>query len=185
MIRVCHQNDLDTMHEIINDSARAYKGHIPDACYHEPYMPKDEILAEIADGVVFYGYEDDGELVAVMGFQDKGPVVLIRHAYTRTERRGRGIGSRLLEHLLGMTAKPVLVGTWRDAEWAIRFYEKHGFKLVNKEQKNWLLREYWSIPQRQVEPSVVLVDEQYLEELEGVEGQGNADANNWDPELTG
>jgi GNAT superfamily N-acetyltransferase len=171
------------MHEIINDSARAYKGHIPEDCYHEPYMPKDKLLSEIADGVVFYGYEDEGPLVAVMGLQDKGPVILIRHAYTSTEKRGKGIGSSLLEHLLGMAAKPVLIGTWRDAEWAIRFYEKHGFKLASKEQKDRLLREYWSIPERQVETSVVLVEEQYQEKLESIEGQGNVDASNWNPEL--
>ena len=165
MIRVCQQQDIDTIYEIINDSARAYKGHIPEDRYHEPYMPKDQLLSEITDGVVFYGYEDDGQLVAVMGLQDKGPVILIRHAYTSTEKRNRGIGSSLLEHLLGMAAKPLLIGTWRDAEWAIRFYEKHDFKLVSKEQKERLLTEYWSIQERQVETSVVLVNEPYQEEL--------------------
>ena len=178
MIRVCQQKDIDIIFAVINDSARAYKGHIPADRYHEPYMPKDQLLAEIADGVVFYGYEDDGQLVAVMGLQDKGPVILIRHAYTRSEKRGRGIGSSLLAHLLEMAAKPVLIGTWRDAEWAIRFYEKHGFKLVSKEHKERLLREYWSIPERQVETSVVLVKEPYREELQGTDGQGNVDANN-------
>ena len=167
MIRPCQQKDIDTIHEIINDSARAYKGHIPEDCYHEPYMPKGELLSEIADGVVFYGYEDGARLVAVMGLQDKGPVILIRHAYTVTEKRRRGIGSSLLEHLLGMTAKPVLIGTWRDADWAIRFYEKHGFKLVDKDRKEKLLREYWSIPERQVETSVVLVSEPCREERQG------------------
>lgn len=165
MIRLCHQKDADTIHQIINDSARAYEGHIPEDCYHEPYMPKDELLSEIADGVVFYGYEEDGHLVAVMGIQDKGPVILIRHAYTSTDKRGRGIGSSLLEHLLGMTTKPVLIGTWRDAEWAIRFYQRHGFRLVSEDQKDRLLRQYWSIPERQAVTSVVLVDAQYQEEL--------------------
>lgn len=163
MIRPCSQPDLDTIYEIINDSARAYQGHIPEDRYHQPYMSRDALQSEIAGGVRFYGYEEKGRLVAIMGIQDKGPVVLIRHAYTRTERRGRGIGSNLLEHLLGTTAKPVLVGTWRDAHWAIRFYEKHGFQLVSREQKDQLLREYWSIPERQVETSVVLADEQYRE----------------------
>lgn len=161
MIRLCHQKDIDRIHEIINDSARAYKGRIPEDCYHEPYMPKDELLSEIANGVVFYGCEEDDRLVAVMGIQDKGPVILIRHAYTSTEKRGRGIGSRLFEFLLGMAAKPVLIGTWRDAEWAVRFYQKHGFKLVSEEQKDRLLRQYWSIRERQVLTSVVLVDGQY------------------------
>ena len=154
------------MCDIINDSARAYKGHIPDDCYHQPYMPIDELVAEIADGVVFYGYEEEGLLVAVMGIQDKGPVVLIRHAYTRTDRRGKGIGTQLLEHLRGMTTKPVLIGTWRDAAWAIRFYQKHGFTPVSQAHKDRLLREYWSISQRQVETSVVLVDEAYREAFE-------------------
>ena len=165
MIRLCSQQDIDTILEIINDSARAYEGHIPDDCYHQPYMPQDELLSEIADGVVFYGYEEDGLLVAVMGIQDKGPVILIRHAYTLTQVRGRGIGSSLIEFLLGMTAKPVLIGTWRDAEWAIRFYQNHGFRLVSEEQKDRLLRRYWSIPERQVVTSVVLVDKKYQEAL--------------------
>jgi GNAT superfamily N-acetyltransferase len=165
VIRVCHEQDIDRIYEIINDSARAYKGHIPEDRYHEPYMPRDELRSEIASGVVFYGYEANGLLVAVMGIQDKGPVILIRHAYTSTEMRGRGIGSRLIEFLLGMTAKPVLIGTWRDAEWAIRFYQKHGFRLVGEEEKNRLLRRYWSIPERQVATSVVLADQRYQAEL--------------------
>jgi GNAT superfamily N-acetyltransferase len=157
MIRQCNQQDVSTIHEIINDSARAYRGHIPEDCYHEPYMPEDELQSEIADGVVFYGYEDNGPLVGVMGIQDKGPVVLIRHAYTRTAERGKGVGSKLLEHLLEMTTKPVLVGTWRDTEWAVRFYQRHGFELASPDHKDRLLGEYWSIPQRQVQTSVVLV----------------------------
>ena len=161
MIRLCQQQDIDAIYEIINDSARAYKGHIPDDRYHEPYMPMDQLLAEIRDGVAFYGFEDGGRLVAVMGLQDKGPVILIRHAYTRTAKRGRGIGSRLLAHLLEMADKPVLIGTWRDAGWAIRFYEKHGFRPVSEEEKERLLREHWSIPERQVETSVVLANEPY------------------------
>lgn len=161
MIRPCADSDLETIREIINDSARAYQGRIPEDCYHQPYMTREALRSDIVDGVVFYGHEKEGQLVAVMGIQDKGPVVLIRHAYTRTGRRGQGIGSGLLEHLLGMTAKPVLVGTWQDATWAIKFYERHGFQLVSREEKERLLREYWSIPERQVETSVVLVDEQY------------------------
>jgi GNAT superfamily N-acetyltransferase len=148
---------MSTIHEIINDSARAYRGHIPEDCYHVPYMQEDDLRSEIADGVVFYGYEDNGALVAVMGIQDKGPVVLIRHAYTRTQERGKGIGSKLLDHLLQMTTKAVLVGTWRDAKWAVRFYQSHGFVLTSMANKDRLLREYWSIPQRQVDTSIVLV----------------------------
>ena len=165
MIRLCNEKDVGAMVEIINESARAYQAHIPKDCYHQPYMPKDELLSEIADGVTFYGYQDDDLLVAVMGIQDKGPVVLIRHAYTRTEQQGRGIGSRLLGHLLEMTKKPVLVGSWREATWAIRFYQKHGFRLVSPEEKDALLRAYWTISQRQVETSVVLVDAKYDEDL--------------------
>ena len=165
MIRVCTEQDIGTMVEIVNESARAYQGHIPADCYHQPYMPEDELRSEIADGVTFYGYEEDGTLVAVMGIQDKGQVVLIRHAYTRTAERGKGIGSRLLADLLQMTSKPVLIGTWRDAGWAIRFYQKHGFRLVSREEKDALLRTYWSISERQVETSVVLVDERYDRDL--------------------
>lgn len=161
MIRPCTRADLDLVYDIINDSARAYQGQIPEDCYHEPYMSREALRGEIADGVVFYGYEEEGRLVAVMGIQDKGPVVLIRHAYTRTEDRGQGIGSRLLAHLLEKTSKPVLVGTWREAQWAIGFYEKHGFQLVRREEKDRLLRKYWSIPERQVETSVVLANERY------------------------
>jgi GNAT superfamily N-acetyltransferase len=149
---------VDAIYEIINEGARAYKGRIPEDRYHEPYMPKDELLSEIADGVVFYGYERQGRLIAVMGIQDRGAVVLIRHAYTATEQQGQGIGSELLAHLLAMADKPVLIGTWRDATWAIRFYEKHGFTISNEEQTRRLLQTYWSIPERQVETSVVLVD---------------------------
>ena len=161
MIRLCKETDRATIREIINDAARAYEGHIPEDCYHLPYMPKDDLLLEIADGVIFYGHEDSGQLDAVMGIQDKGPVTLIRHAYTRTDRQGRGIGTRLLAYLLGMTTKPVLVGTWRDAAWAVRFYQKHGFKLTTAQDKDRLLRQYWSIPDRQVETSVVLIHDDH------------------------
>jgi GNAT superfamily N-acetyltransferase len=165
VIRLCIDKDLDAMLHIINDSAGAYKGHIPDDCYHQPYMSRHELLSEIAAGVVFYGYEHQGHLVAIMGIQDKGPVVLIRHAYTRTDRRRQGLGSRLLTYLLDQTDKPVLVGTWRDATWAIQFYQKHGFQLASDELKDTLLEKYWSIPERQVETSVVLMSGTYQQEL--------------------
>lgn len=161
MIRLCSDTELDAIYEIINDSARAYEGHIPDDCYSRPYMPKKKLVSEIADGVVFHGYEVNGELVAVMGVQDKGEVTLIRHAYTTTDWRGKGIGTKLLKHLLKTTTKPVLIGTWRDATWATAFYQKLGFRLVSQEEKDRLLREYWSIPDRQIETSVVLVDQRF------------------------
>ena len=165
MIALCEDNDFEAIYSIINDAAQAYRGIIPADRWQDPYMPREELQRAIDDGIVFFGYTDDDELLGVMGIQDKGPVVLIRHAYTRTEQQGRGIGSRLLGHLLEMTTKPVLVGTWRDARWAIRFYQKHGFRLVSPEEKDALLRAFWSISQRQVETSVVLVDEKYDKDL--------------------
>ena len=160
-IRPCRRDEIDAMLEIINGSARAYQGHIPADRYHEPYMPKTELEAEIANGVVFHGLERDGALLGVMGIQDKGPVVLIRHAYTRSESRGQGVGSALMSHLRELSAKPFLVGTWRAATWAIAFYEKHGFRLVSDGEKDKLLRRFWNIPERQVDTSVVLVDSRY------------------------
>jgi N-acetylglutamate synthase-like GNAT family acetyltransferase len=156
MIRECTDSDFNTIFEIINDAAQAYKGIIPDDCWHEPYMPIEELRHEIKDGVVFWGLEHDGRLLGVMGIQDKGDVTLIRHAYVLTRAQQQGIGTRVLRHLESMTEKPILVGTWADAPWAISFYEKNGYSLVSEEQKNRLLRKYWSIPERQVETSVVL-----------------------------
>ena len=177
MIRLCTEGDIDTIYDIINDSARAYEGHIPTDRYSQPYMARDKLMSEIADGVVFHGYEQDGRLVAVMGIQDKGAVTLIRHAYTRTERRGRGIGTRLLQHLLDTTTKPVLIGTWREASWAIAFYQKFRFRVVGEELKDRLLREYWTIPERQVETSVVLADERYWEAHKSSARAGSSSAN--------
>lgn len=146
------------MYDIINDAAVAYRGVIPVDRYHEPYMPMEELLSEIEDGVMFTGCEVDGELMGVMGVQDRGDVTLIRHAYVRTIQRRGGVGSTLLSHLLSEIDNPVLIGTWADADWAIRFYEKHGFMLVTPEEKERLLKTYWRIPDRQVETSVVLAD---------------------------
>ena len=143
--------------EIINDAAMAYKGVIPDDRWHEPYMSMTELRQQIRDGVVFHGYVVNGLTVGVMGIQDKGEVNLIRHAYVRSACRKLGIGGKLLEHLTAASTKPLLVGTWGQAIWAISFYQKHGFKLVEDgNRKNDLLRRYWSIPERQVETSVVL-----------------------------
>ena len=159
MIRPCSNSEFDTIYEIVNDAAQAYRGIIPADRWKEPYMPRDELRHEMDEGVVFWGYEEDGELIGVMGIQHVQDVTLIRHAYVRTARRNQGIGGKLLSHLRKQTTRPLLIGTWADATWAIRFYEKHGFRLVTEEEKNRLLRKYWSIPERQVETSVVLAEQ--------------------------
>jgi N-acetylglutamate synthase-like GNAT family acetyltransferase len=159
--RRCKDSDFDAMYVIINDAAQAYHGIIPADRWHDPYMSRDELRHEIEDGVRFWGYEENGRLVGVMGIQDVGDVTLIRHAYVTTVKRRNGIGSILLSELVKLTDKPLLIGTWADATWAVRFYEKHGFRLVTPEEKDRLLKKYWKIPQRQVETSVVLVDMKY------------------------
>lgn len=156
MIRQCNDDDFESIYEIINDAAIAYKGVIPADRWKNPYMPKDELRHEIDEAVVFWGYEEDGELIGVMGIQDVQDVTLIRHAYVRTGRRNKGIGSQLMKHLRTLTNRPILIGTWTDAIWAIRFYGKHGFHPVTPEEKSRLLKQYWRIPDRQVETSVVL-----------------------------
>ncbi len=158
MIRPCIDTDFDAIAAIINDGAQAYRGAIPDDCWKEPYMPEQELRHELAGGVTFWGFEENGELVGVMGIQDVADVTLIRHAYVRTVHRGRGIGAALLLHLRSLTTKPILIGTWAKASWAILFYEKHGFALIIGEEKHRLLRKYWSIPERQIETSVVLAE---------------------------
>ncbi len=162
MIRQCTESDFQSIFEIINESAMAYKGIIPDDRWHEPYMPEEEVRHEIEDGVVFWGFEKDGDLQGVMGIQDKGDVVLIRHAYVRSRFRKQGIGENLLLHLENLTEKPILIGTWKAASWAISFYEKNGYALVSKTEKNRLLNKYWSIPERQIETSVVLANKTRL-----------------------
>jgi N-acetylglutamate synthase-like GNAT family acetyltransferase len=162
MIRRCEEQDQETMYALINEAAQAYRSVIPEDCWSEPYMSLEELCHEIASGVVFWGYEDDGDLVGVMGIQDVQDVTLIRHAYVRTDHQRQGIGSQLLRHLMAQTTGPTLVGTWVDAGWAIRFYERHGFRLVLGEEKDQLLRKYWAIPERQVETSVVLADKRWL-----------------------
>lgn len=155
-IRPCQAADLPVIFELINESARAYKGVIAADRWHEPYMPMPELSSEIAKGVRFSCCSLDGRIVGVMGIQDVKDVTLIRHAYVRTEYRGHGIGQALLEHLNRLTTRAVLIGTWKAATWAVRFYEKNGYTLVEDEEKNRLLRIYWTIPDRQVEESVVL-----------------------------
>ncbi len=163
MIRQCNGKDFETIYSIINDAARAYKGVIPADCWKEPYMSREYLRHEIEAGVVFWGYEEEGELMGVMGIQDIRDITLIRHAYVCTSRRNQGIGSKLILYLKTLTDKPTLVGTWADAIWAIRFYEKHGFRLVSWEEKEKLLRKYWSISERQIETSVVLADKRWEE----------------------
>jgi GNAT superfamily N-acetyltransferase len=158
MIRRCDEDDFDLIWAIINDGAHVYKGVIPEDCWTEPYMSKNELRHEINDRVRFWGYEEEGKLVGVMGFQPVKDVTLIRHAYVATSSQRRGIGARLLSHLRKLTPGPVLIGTWSDAVWAIRFYEKHGFQLVRPQQMKRLIKQYWSIPERQIEASVVLAD---------------------------
>ena len=163
MIRKCTDREFETIHSVINEAAKAYRGIIPDDRWHEPYMPEAELRHEIDDGVVFWGYKEGQEVVGVMGIQHVQDVTLIRHAYVRTSHQNQGIGGKLLSALRQQTTRPTLVGTWADAVWAIRFYEKHGFQHVSPEEKDRLLREYWSIPERQVETSVVLADKRWFE----------------------
>ena len=163
MIRKCHDGDFETIFEIVNDAAQAYKGVIPTDCWHEPYMSREYLRHEMDSGVVFWGYEEDGGLIGVMGIQDVKDVTLIRHAYVRTSYRNHGIGGKLISHLMTLISRPALVGTWAAAVWAIRFYEKHGFRLVTREEKDLLLGKYWSITERQTETSVVLADERWFE----------------------
>jgi phenylacetic acid degradation protein PaaD len=162
MIRACTQADFDSIHQIINDAAQAHKGIIPPDRWHEPYMPREELRQQIEAGVVFHGFEQDGRLVGIMGIQPVQDVTLIRHAYVRTACRNQGIGGKLLAHLRTLTDRPVLIGTWADAAWAVAFYRKHGFNLVTPEEKDRLLRKYWSIPDRQIETSVVLADPRWF-----------------------
>ena len=157
MIRACAPADIPQIESIINDAAQRYRGAIPADRWHEPYMPREELEAEIAAGVRFWGWEEEGGLLGVMGLQDVKDVTLIRHAYVRPALQGRGIGSALMDALVARATRPLLVGTWAAAQWAIRFYERHGFRLVGPEEKDRLLDTYWSIPARQRETSVVLV----------------------------
>ena len=163
MIRQCEISDFENIHDIINLAAEKYQGVIPADRWKVPYMSREELQHEIASGVEFWGYKKEGILMGVMGIQPVQDVTLIRHAYVRPESQDLGIGSKLLSFLFEKTTRPVLIGTWADAGWAIRFYEKRGFKRVTPEEKNRLLKEYWSIPERQVETSVVLADPKWFD----------------------
>ncbi|MBI2073929.1 MAG: GNAT family N-acetyltransferase [Gemmatimonadetes bacterium] len=161
MVRRCEPADFASVLAVINDGARAYKGKIPADCWKEPYMPAAELQEELAAGVVFSACTQGQEIVAVMGLQDVADVTLIRHAYTRTTHQHHGYGSALLEQLRAQTQRPILIGTWKAATWAVRFYERHGFRLVSEAEKRVLLRRYWTVPGRQIQESVVLVDDRW------------------------
>jgi GNAT superfamily N-acetyltransferase len=155
-VRPCRDDERGAILAIVNEAAEAYRGVIPPDRWHEPYMPVDELDDEIAAGVAFWGYEADGALLGIMGIQPVHDVDLIRHAYVSPSSQRHGVGSALLEHLTGSSTRTLLVGTWAAADWAIRFYQRHGFELVSPERKAELLNTYWTIPDRQVETSVVL-----------------------------
>ena len=156
MITKCSKTDFDAITAIINDGAEAYRGVIPEDCFHDPYMPSEKLASEMDAGVVFWGWYEAGFLVGVMGLQKVRDVTLIRHAYVRTAYQGKGIGSNLLNYLLGKVVGDLLVGTWAAAAWAIRLYERHGFVLTGTAEKDYLLDTYWHISERQRETSVVL-----------------------------
>src|SRR6185436_7918834 len=163
MIRDSRADDLETILTIVNDAAQAYRGIIPADRWHEPYMPREELVREIADGIHFWIAETDGRATGVMGIQDKGEVALVRHAYVSTALQRKGVGATLLKRVQGLTTKPMLIGTWRDATWAIAFYQRNGFTLLSDGAKEILLRRFWSIPARQIETSVVLADQRWME----------------------
>jgi N-acetylglutamate synthase-like GNAT family acetyltransferase len=161
MIRRCKDSDFESIWSIVNEAAQAYKGIIPADCWTEPYMSRADLRHEIGEGVVCWGFEENSNLVGVMGIQAVQDVTLIRHAYVRTASQRRGVGAGLLSLLLGLASAPVLIGTWADATWAIRFYERYGFQVVDLAEKNRLLKKYWSVVERQIETSVVLADQNW------------------------
>ena len=166
MLRSCRAQDFDAIQAIINDGAQAYKGVIPTDRWSEPYMSRQHLEDEIAAGVTFWGVEEAGALIGVMGVQQGRDVALIRHAYVQSASQKRGVGTALLAHLRTLTEGPVLIGTWADAIWAIRFYERHGFRVVDPVTKERLLRSYWTVPERQIAASVVLLDQHWSAENE-------------------
>ena len=159
MIRLCTNADVRKILSAINDAAEAYRGVIPKDRWHDPYMRISYLKKEINEGVIFHGYlHSDDHLIGVMGIQDKRDGALIQHAYVRSKFRREGIGSQLLNHVIQSIDKPLLVGTWKAAHWAVSFYEKHGFRDVGQAETRRLLTTYWSIPMRQVETSIVLAN---------------------------
>ena len=157
MIDEYKKADTSKILYIINNASLRYKGIIPDDCWHEPYMSEQELIDEFSDGVRMYGYHHNTKLIGVIGIQEVKDIILIRHAYTLTSYQGRGAGSALLKYLLKENQNSrLLVGTWKNATWAIRFYEKFGFILHAKEETTLLLKKYWNIPAKQIENSVVM-----------------------------
>ena len=163
LIRASDSADFAEILAIINDAARAYRGVIPADRWHEPYMSAAELAREISAGVIFWVAELEGRVLGVMGIQDKGDVVLVRHAYVVTSTQRSGIGTRLLRHVETLIDKPILIGTWADASWAIDFYRRNGFSMVPGDHKDRLLETYWSIPARQIETSVVLANSRWVQ----------------------
>jgi N-acetylglutamate synthase-like GNAT family acetyltransferase len=163
IIRKSVDGDFPAILAIINDAARAYRGVIPVDRWHEPYMSTEEFKGEVAAGVVFWIAEESGRLTGVMGIQDKGDVALVRHAYVDPSAQRTGVGTKLLRHVESLVDKPILIGTWATASWAIDFYRRNGFDVVAESDKDQLLRRYWSIPPRQIETSVVLANGRWIE----------------------
>ena len=162
MIRDCGSSDFEDIYQVINDAAQAYRVVIPGDRWKEPYMTREELREEISAGVDFLGHGRDGELAGVMGTQEVLDVTLIRHAYVRTDQQNQGIGGQLLARIMDGATRPVLIGTWADAVWAVRFYEHRGFKVVSTQVKERLLKTYWTVPDRQIETSVVLADPRWF-----------------------
>jgi N-acetylglutamate synthase-like GNAT family acetyltransferase len=163
LIRKSVETDFRAILAIVNDAARVYRGVIPADRWREPYMSANELEREIAEGVVFWVAEQEGGVLGVMGIQDKGDVALVRHAYVAPTTQRTGVGTRLLRHVEGLVNKPILIGTWAAASWAIEFYRRNGFNLVASSAKDRLLQTYWSIPARQIETSVVLANGRWME----------------------
>lgn len=163
LIRKSVETDFPAILAIVNDAARAYHGVIPADRWHDPYMSPDELEREIGAGVVFWIAEEDGHLSGVIGIQDKGEVALVRHAYVDPSLQRSGVGTKLLRHVESLVDKPILIGTWATASWAIDFYRRNGFDVVSDSEKDRLLKRYWSIPPRQIETSVVLANGRWME----------------------
>jgi GNAT superfamily N-acetyltransferase len=157
-VRPCRKDERLIISEIINAAAEAYRGVIPPDRWHDPYMSLLELDSEISAGVAFWAYDSEGDVIGVMGIQPVRDVDLIRHAYVRPGNQRRGIGAALISHIRSMSPRQMLVGTWAAAAWAIAFYQRHGFEPVSPEQKTALLKTYWTIPERQIETSVVLAN---------------------------